>query len=386
VARCSVNREGCHTTITYSYPEREAFSVTQECRMVFRLVAICLRVVLRLCIVRCRSSRSKDLELLVVRHELDVLHRQIPKPRFKPEERLVLAVLARLRPARERLSGLVAPATLRRWHRELARRKWHLHHRIVPRHKIPDDTRLLVWRLAHENPSWGYRRIQGELRKLGIEVSATSIRRILATPRRPPPRRETWTRFLRAQASSIIACDLFTIESVRLKTLHVLFFIDLHTRRVLIGGVTEAAANVAWCTQLARNLTEAREGRVEPVRFLVHDRDKRFGAIFDEVFKAEGIEILRTPWRAPKANAYAERFVRTIRTECLDRLLIVNERHLRSVVHTYVEHYNHERPHRGRDLHPPTATGVVVPFTPGETIRRHDRLGGLIHEYHRQAA
>ena len=354
--------------------------------MVFRLVGVCLRVALRLCLLRCRSSRSKDLELLVLRHELDVLRRQSAKPRFRPEERLVLAVLARLRPVRERLSGLVGPDTSRRWHRELARRKWHLRHRIVPRRRIPDQTRLLVWRLAHENPRWGYRRIQGELRKLGIELSATSIRRILAIPRRPPPRRETWTQFLRAQASSIIACDLFTVESIRLKTLHVLFFIDLHTRRVLIGGVTEGAANVAWCAQLARNLTDARQARPEPIRFLVHDRDRRFGAVFDEVFKAEDIEILRTPWRAPKANAYAERFVRTIRTECLDRLLILGEQHLRSVVQTYVEHYNTQRPHRGRDLQPPAATGPVDPFTTGDTIRRRDRLGGLIHEYHRKAA
>ena len=126
---------------------------------------------------------------------------------------------------------------------------------------------------------------------------------------------------MRSQASSIIACDLFTVESVKLTTLHVLFFIELHTRRVLLGGVTDGAANLAWATQIARNLSEAREDRAEPIRFLVHDRDKRFGATFDEVFKAEGIEIVRTPWRAPKANAYAERWIRTVRAECLDRVM-----------------------------------------------------------------
>ena len=125
---------------------------------------------------------------------------------------------------------------------------------------------------------------------------------------------------MRSQASSIIACDLFTVESVKLTTLHVLFFIELHTRRVLIGGVTDGAANLAWATQIARNLSQAREDRAEPIRFLVHDRDKRFGATFDEVFKAEDIEIVRTPWRAPKANAYAERWIRTVRAECLDRV------------------------------------------------------------------
>ena len=183
--------------------------------------------------------------------------------------------------------------------------------------------RLLVWRLASENPTWGYCRLRGELKKVGAEISTTSIRRIVAEKRRPPPRRETWRQFMRAQASSIIACDLFTVESVRLKTLHVLFFIDLHTRKVLIGGVTDGAANAAWCAQIARNLTEAREGRDGPIHYLVYDRDKRFCPVFDEVFRAEGIEILRTPWRAPKANAYAERFIRTVRTECLDRVLIL---------------------------------------------------------------
>jgi transposase InsO family protein len=191
---------------------------------------------------------------------------------------------------------------------------------------------------------------------------------------------------MRAQASSIIACDLFTVESVRLKTLHVLFFIDLQTRKVLIGGVTDGAANAAWCAQIARNLSEARESRVNRIKYLVHDRDKRFCAVFDEVFRAEGIEILRTPCRAPRANAYAERFIRTVRTECLDRLLIVNERHLSSVLGTYVEHYNTERPHRGLDLVPPDGEKVVTPITALDSVKRRDRLGGLIHEYHRAAA
>jgi transposase InsO family protein len=191
---------------------------------------------------------------------------------------------------------------------------------------------------------------------------------------------------MRAQASSIIACDLFTVESVRLKTLHVLFFIDLYTRKVLIGGVTDGAANAVWCAQIARNLSEARENKVNQIKYLVHDRDKRFCAVFDEVFRAEGINILRTPWRAPRANAYAERFIRTVRTECLDRLLILNEKHLASVLATYVEHYNTERPHRGCGLAPPDGENVVTPITASDRVKRRDRLGGLIHEYHRTAA
>jgi len=192
---------------------------------------------------------------------------------------------------------------------------------------------------------------------------------------------------MRNQAASIIACDLFTVETVRLKTLHVLFFIDLHTRKVLLGGMTDGATNLSWCTQIARNLSEARESRDTPIKFLIHDRDKRFGATFDEVFKAEGIRILRTPCRAPRANAYAERFVRTVRNECLDRVFILNERHLRSVLTTYVDHYNRERPHRGRALLPPEGRSNIQTLSPTrDTIARRDRLGGLIHEYYREAA
>lgn len=355
--------------------------------MLVRLVALIGRQLFRLVLLSCRSSRSKDIELLVLRQELSVLRRQVNRPRIRPDERIVLSLLQRLRPAHERLSSLVTPDTLRRWHRELIRRKWSRPHRVKPRRRIPLETQLLVWRLAKENPLWGYRRIQGELKKLGIEISASSIRRIISPKRRPGPKRDTWCQFMRNQAASIIACDLFTVETVRLKTLHVLFFIDLHTRKVLLGGMTDGATNLSWCTQIARNLSEARESRDTPIKFLIHDRDKRFGATFDEVFKAEGIRILRTPCRAPRANAYAERFVRTVRNECLDRVFILNERHLRSVLTTYVDHYNRERPHRGRALLPPEGRSNIQTLSPTrDTIARRDRLGGLIHEYYREAA
>ncbi len=355
--------------------------------MTVRLITLSLRQVLRLQLLTCRSSRSKDLELLVLRQELAVLRRQVSHPKTRREERLVLTVLQRLRPLHERLSNLFTPDTLRRWHRELVRRKWDGPHRINKRKTISLQTQLVVWRMSQENPTWGYRRIQGELQKIGIDISATSIRRITAPKRRPGPKRDTWRQFMRSQASSIIACDLFTVESVKLTTLHVLFFIELHTRRVLIGGVTDGAANLAWATQIARNLSQAREDRSEPVRFLVHDRDKRFGVTFDEVFKAEGIEVVRTPWRAPKANAYAERWIRTARAECLDRVMVLGRRHLEQLLTTYVKHYNEERPHRSLGLEPPGRPQPLRALSPepGE-IGRRDRLGGLIHEYYRKAA
>ncbi|MGH9917986.1 MAG: integrase core domain-containing protein, partial [Nitrososphaerales archaeon] len=190
---------------------------------------------------------------------------------------------------------------------------------------------------------------------------------------------------------SIIACDLFTVESIRAKTLHVLFFIELHSRRVLLGGITDGPANVSWTAQIARNLTEARESRDAPVRFLVHDRDHRFGPVFDEVFRAEGIEILRTPFRAPRANAYAERFIRTVRQECLDRIIVLGRWHLQGVLSTFVDHYNVERPHRSLGLVPPdppklhVILGAQDPPQPSD-IGSRSKLGGVIREYYRRAA
>jgi hypothetical protein len=354
--------------------------------MAFSLVEVVLRQVLQLVLLACRSSRSKDLEILVLRQEISVLRRQVPHLRFRREDRLVLAVLAWLRPAGERVSLIVTPDTLRRWHRQLVSRKWRYRHRVTPRRGIPLEVQVLVWRMARDNPAWGYRRLQGELAKVGIAVSATSIRRILANPRRPRPDRQTWSQFMRAQAASIIACDLFTVETVTLKTLNVLFFIDLNTRRVLLGGISDRGANVAWCAQIARNLAEVREARTQPIRFLVHDRDKRFGAVFDEVFQAEDVKIVRTPWRAPRANAYAERWVRTVRTECLDRLMIVGVRHLHAVLGTYMDHYNRQRTHRGLQLQPPDGPWPTVAYDPALTrIERRDRLGGVIHEYQQAA-
>ena len=231
----------------------------------------------------------------------------------------MLTVLQRLRPVHERLSNLFTPDTLRRWHRELVRRKWDGPHRINKRKTIPLETQLVVWRMSQENPMWGYRRIQGELQKIGIDISATSIRRITSPKRRPG-----------TQAGHLAPVhEIAGLLDHRLRPVHrrVGEAHDapcpvLHRAPhpwVLIGGVTDGAANLAWATQIARNLSGAREDRSESVRFLVHDRDKRFGACFDEVFKAEGIEIVRTRWRAPKANVYAERWIRTARAECLDR-------------------------------------------------------------------
>jgi len=206
----------------------------------------------------------------------------------------------------------------------------------------------LIVRLARENPRWGYQRIKGELLRLGVLVSATAIQ---ATLRRhgldPAPRRGssgTWRAFLRQQAAGIVACDFFTVDTVWLKRLQVLVFIELDTRRVQLAGVT-ANPNGSWVTQQARNLLLALDEHGQQIRFPLRDRDAKFSRSFDDVFAAEGIQVLRTPVRAPKANAYAERWVRTVRAECLDWLLIVGRGQLEQVLRIYVRHYvRHEVP------------------------------------------
>jgi putative transposase len=210
----------------------------------------------------------------------------------------------------------------------------------------------LVLRLARENPRWGHRRICGELAKLGFRVSPTSIRRLLVQAKlQPAPRRAgpSWREFLRAQAASIVACDFFTVESVLLRRYYALFFIAHDRRRVWLAGCT-ANPTGAWVTQQARNLGLHLSD--QGVRFLIRDRDSKYTGPFDEVFRSEGIRIVKTPVRAPKANAIAERFVRTVRAECLDWLLILNRRHLERVLRVYVDPYNRERPHRALELRP----------------------------------
>jgi transposase InsO family protein len=242
--------------------------------------------------------------------------------------------------------------------------------------------------MAKENPRWGYVRIQGELRKLGLCVGATTIRRLLLreglgpTPRRGGP---SWSEFLRSQAEGILACDFFTVETAFLKTLYVLFFIEVGTRRLHITGATRNPDG-AFVTQQARNLCFELDGRDEPVRFLIRDRDSKFSGAFDEVLRTEGIRTIRTPIRSPKANAFAERIVRTIRAELLDWTLILGRRHLDRVLASYACHYNCERPHRGIELRVPERLSRVDPVMVVPEVKRRDVLGGLIHEYHAVAA
>jgi putative transposase len=303
---------------------------------------------------------------------------------------MLLAALARLLPREWWAVFLVTPSTLLRWHRELIARRWTYPRTGRDPRGLDGEVVALVVRLARENPRWGYLRIVGECRNLGVCVSATSVRRILRRHRigpAPRPGGPTWTQFLRTQASGLLATDFFTVETVGLTRLYVLFVVEVQRRAVHLLGIT-AHPTGAWVTQQARNLVMDLDERGQRFRYLIRDRDAKFTAAFDAVLASAGIEVVKIPPRAPRANAYAERWVRTVRSECLDWTLVWNERQLCRVLAEYLRHYNTVRPHRSLDLRPPRpAPGLrlVEPCPVESSVHRVDVLGGLIHEYRRAA-
>jgi putative transposase len=274
----------------------------------FAYLTLCRSV--QLLVLLARGDAAKDLEILVLRHQLTVLRRQTPRPRLEPADRAMLAAISRLLPRARWSCFIVTPQTLLRWHRRMIAGAWTYPHRGHGRPPLDEHVQQLIVRLATENPRWGYQRIQGELLHLGVRVSATAIR---TTLRRhglgPAPRRTTipWRVFLHQQAAGIVACDFFTVDTIWLRRLYVLFFIELDTRRVHLAGAT-ANPDGAWVTQQARNLLLALEERGRRLRFLLRDRDAKFSRAFDDVFGSEGAEVLLTPVQAPNANAYAERW------------------------------------------------------------------------------
>jgi putative transposase len=287
------------------------------------LVYLGLCRLLQLVVLLCRWERSKELEILLLRHELASVRRRPRRAPVRPVDRRLLAALARELP-RSAWSGLsVRPATLLRWHRQLVRRRWTYPHRRPGRPPLDRRVQALVVRLARENPCWGYKRIVGELRNVGISMSATSVRAILIRRGLPPaPQRDelSWRNFLRQHAATTFACDFFTVETAWLKRIYVLFFLSLESRRIEFVACT-ANPTGAWTAQQARNLLMTLDDREKPLR-LIHDRDAKFSGGFDHVFQSEGIAVIRTPIQVPNANAYAERWVGSVRRECLDRLLI----------------------------------------------------------------
>jgi transposase InsO family protein len=338
------------------------------------------------------SDPEKDLEILILRHQLSILQRKLKHP-IRPNrvEKMTLAVLTNQfkRTTHRTVNQLrdviriFQPETVLRWHRELVRRKWtYARKNKGGRPRISEEVEQLILRLARENTRWGYDKIHGELLKLNFKVSPTSIRNILDRHGiLPAPVRNGslgWRHLMNHYKEQILACDFFTVETALLQTIYVLFFIELGSRRVHFAGIT-TNPNQIWVTQQARQLAWKLSEREKPLLFLIHDNDASFCQAFDAVFESDGIHVIHTPFRAPNANAFAERWVRSAREECLDLILILNAAHLRRVLIEYIDYYNTARPHQGIHQQPP----IPHPRPTSGTIQRRNILGGIIHDYYR---
>ncbi|WP_083751305.1 integrase core domain-containing protein [Saccharothrix sp. ALI-22-I] len=340
------------------------------------------------------SDRDKDVEILTLRHQITVLQRQLgqTRPRFFPGDRAFLAALLHRLPAaalrRHRL--LVRPETVLRWHRDLLSRR----HAAESRPKRPcrprtlRSIRLLVLPLARENPAWGYRRIHGELLVLGITVAASTVWQILKDDGiDPAPERTstTWSTFLRSQADVLLACDFFETCTVSGTRLYVLAIIEHAGRRIRVFGAT-AHPTAAWVTQAAKNLVMDLEDACSSPRFLIRDRDGKFPAVFDAVLADAGIQVVLSGVRIPRMNAIMERWIQSCRRELLDRTLIWNQQHLLHALRQYEQFYNTHRPHQGianaRPLHPLPRPATDQARLTHLHIRRQQRLGGILSEYH----
>jgi transposase len=343
------------------------------------------------------SDRAKDVEILALRHQLVVLQRQLDPSAvtFTPADRAFLAALLQPLPRTvlRRLQLLVRPDTVLRWHRNLMKQR----HADISTPKRPGrpptvrSIRTLVLRLVRENPSWGYRRINGELAALGIKVAASTVWEILkAEGIDPAPHRSTstWADFLRGQAHALLAVDFIETITLTAQRQYILAVIEHATRRIRVLGTT-AHPTAVWVTQAARNLVMDLDDAAVKVRYLIRDRDRKFPALFDRVLNDTGIEIVLAGVRRPRMNSIMERWVRTCRRELLDRTLIWNERHLRHCLRQFELHYNEHRPHQAMRQAAPLRA-VPAPITDPERlarldVRRSDRLGGIIHEYQHAA-
>ncbi|MGW3131093.1 integrase core domain-containing protein [Streptomyces sp. NPDC001123] len=332
-----------------------------------------------------RSSAAKEAEILILRHEVAVLRRQVAAPKPSWPDRALLTAFARLLPRALRRHRIVSPRTLLAWHQRLIKDKW-TQPASPGRPPIPEELRDLIIRLGAENPRWGFRRVHGELRRLGHKASPATVHRILRAaglgpaPRRHPVRSE-WTTFLKAQAHGLLATDYFHVDTISLQRLYALFVTEVRTRTVHILGVT-AHPTAAWAAQQARQLLWQLGHRASGFTHLIRDRDAKFTAAFDAVFASEGINVTKIPPRSPNCNPHAERFVRSAREECTDRLLIFDRGHAEKVLKDYARHFNRHRPHQGRGQLAPLDDANVIPL-PAARIERRQAVAGLINEYHR---
>jgi transposase InsO family protein len=336
-----------------------------------------LLMLLRVVIDGCRSRHDLALENLVLRHQLEVLLRRKAKPRLRNRDRILLVWVRRLWPdGWARHLRIVQPETVIGWHRRGWRLYWTWRSRSrLGRPRLSMEVRELIARMSRDNPLWGTERIRGELLKLAIVVSNRSIRRYRwRGPKRE--RSQTWRTFLRNQIKGIWAADLFVVQTIGFQTLYVFFFIR-HERRELIHCNVTASPTAAW---IWRQVIEAAAWGCQP-RHLIRDRDNVYGADFGVKLAGAGVQDIRTPYRVPLANSVAERVVRTFRQECLDHVIVLNERHLLTLLTEFLRYYNRDRPHRTLDMQTPVPSR---PRSRGVVVTRAI-LGGLHHAYARAA-
>jgi putative transposase len=312
--------------------------------MLWFILAQCFSTLLEIVLLRRQTDRTKDLQILLLRRQLAIVERKLDKPlRVSRAEKFALSLLAvKLKSTTgqtvKQLNDVVRifqPETVLRWHRELVRRKWTFRNRARGgRPRTDVDLERLVMQLAEEN-DWGCGKLEGELLKLGYQLSDVTIANILKRHGMLPlPQRRSslsWRHLMTHYQNQILACDFFTIETLFLQTIYVFFFIEVGSRQAYFAGCTTNPSGT-WVTQQARQLFWQVDDRAQPLRFLLHDRDSKFTASFDAIFASEQMKVIYTPYRAPNANAYAERWVRSVREECVDKLLIFNEAHLQRVM------------------------------------------------------
>jgi len=343
------------------------------------------------------SDRDKDTEILALRHQITVLQRQLGhgKVQFAAEDRAFLAALLTPLPREvlRRLRLLVRSDTVLRWHRDLMKQR----HANASRPRRPGrpptlrSIRQLVLRLVRENPSWGYRRVHGELATLGIKIAASTIWEILKQEGiDPAPKRgnTTWAGFLRSQADALLAMDFIETVTLTGQRQYILAAIEHTTRRIRVLGTT-AHPTAAWVTQTIKNLAMDLEDTGIKVKYLLRDRDAKYPALIDEVLADADIQTVLTGIRVPRMNSIMERWVLSLRHELLDRTLVWNEQHLRHTLREYEQFYNKHRTHRSLQAAAPLRA-LPEPITEPEQIthldiRRRDRLGGILHEYQHAA-
>jgi putative transposase len=332
-------------------------------------------------------SRSKSelvLENALLRQQLIVLQRHVKRPVLTWRDRALSVFIASKLPTWKTALMIVQPDTLLRWHRDLFRWVWRrksAHKAKKGREPLSEDTVALIKTMAKGNRTWGAERIRGELLKLGIEVAKSTIQRYINQVRSPVPTKQTWATFLRNHAKDIWAVDFLQTYDLFFRAIFVFVIIELGSRRLLHFGVTRSPSD-AWVAQQLREATPFGQGP----RFLIRDNDNKFGLAFDQVAKGTGIEVLTTPYQAPKANAICERFLGSVRRECLDFFLILNERHLHKIMKQYQAYFNEARPHQGINQRIPCRSGAPQLQQNTGTIIAHPVLGGLHHVYRRQPA